>query len=82
MKHACQVLNVGNDLNNFKLTQGFPLPFLINQERLWATEESGTDDSSSGESNNWRSWIFPIGLALVATLLYRFYLTYSAPEQK
>jgi len=36
----------------------------------------GSSPSPSGESSSWRSWLIPVGFALTATFLYRFYLHY------
>jgi len=44
------------------------------QERTWGT--NGPSDEGA-EGGNWRSWILPVGFALGATVLYRYYLAAS-----
>ncbi|CAG2105782.1 unnamed protein product [Medioppia subpectinata] len=38
----------------------------------------GSTPTPSGDGSNWRSWAIPVGFALLATFIYRFYLHYSS----
>jgi cytochrome b involved in lipid metabolism len=41
------------------------------EERTWGTSNT---DENAGEGGNWSSWILPVGFAVTATALYRYYL--------
>jgi len=47
------------------------------QERSWGSGGAADGDGTGGESN-WKTWALPVGIALGATFLYRFYLNFSA----
>ncbi|XP_076038190.1 cytochrome b5 isoform X1 [Oratosquilla oratoria] len=37
-------------------------------------------DSSSDSQNSWSSWIIPMGIAFIASMVYRFYFLPSTPS--
>jgi len=47
------------------------------QERQWGTGTAGDTDT---ESRNWSSWILPVGFAMAATVLYRYYLAAAGTQ--
>jgi len=68
--------DVGHSTDARAMMKNYVIGELNDEDRKTIRDKSeNTWDDNRGSSNSWTSWVIPVGLALAASLLLRFYLS-------
>lgn len=80
-QHATEAFeDIGHSTDARDLMKQFKIGELCEEQRktLEEAQEKILWQNSNGDESSWKTWVFPISLAVIATLLYRLYLWYHA----